>query len=141
MKKTKGFSYVEVIIAMALFAIALLAIIPALSQAGRNMQFAQEAYAGHLQAQRIMLDVRNALMEDDADLKAAVARYAASGFEFSIWVFGRGAQEIHSIGAPDADATVAGINIAMPNYASTIVVIVWNEDDRVAGRAIGMIYL
>ena len=138
MKKSRGFSYIEVIIAMALFAIAMLAVIPVLSQAGRNMVFAEEAYTGHFQAQRIMLIVRDALI-DDANPQARVAANV-SDVDFSVWVLGRGEQEFHTIYNPDADARIYEKNIAMGNRASVIVVVVWDADGRVSGRAVGMVY-
>ena len=142
MKKTRGFSYIEVIIALALFAIALLALIPALTQAGRNMFFAERAYAGHLQAQRIMLVVRDALSNDASpgDTKAAALNHAAGNFEFSVWVFGQNAQSFHTINEPDASVAISGLNPTMANHASTIVVVVWGDEGQIMGRAIGMLY-
>ena len=137
-KNTKGFSYVEVMIALALFAIAMLAIIPALSQAGRNLAFAESAYSSHLQAQRIMLAARTALY-DGINPEADIRRVAGSS-EFSVWVFGRHAWEIHSAGSPDADVSFAGINLAAPNMTSTVIAVVWGDDGQIAGRAIGMMY-
>ena len=138
-KKTKGFSYIEVILALALFAIAMLAVIPTLTQAGRNLAFAEEAYNGHLQAQRIMLAARAALVNGTSP--EADVRYIAGGSEFSVWVYGRNAQEIHSANSPaDADLSFTGINLADPNRASTIIAVVWGENGQAAGRAIGMVY-
>jgi len=138
-KNSKGFSYVEVILAMALFSIAMLAIIPTLSQAGRNLVFAEDAYASHLHAQRLMITIRAELLAG-RDPEAAVVS-AADGFEFSVWVMGRGAREFHSIGSPDADMAFAGISLAAPNQASTVIVVVWGDNGQIAGRAIGMVYL
>ncbi|MCL2405724.1 MAG: type II secretion system GspH family protein [Defluviitaleaceae bacterium] len=134
-KKTRGFSYIEVIIALALFAIVVLAVIPTMSQAGRNMTFAVDAYDGHLQAQRIMLAVRDALASG-TDPKTRVASIT-SNFEYSVWVFGRYAQEFHTIDTPDVSAAVAGTNIALAN--STIITVVWGEDGQVIGHAVGMV--
>ena len=139
LKKTRGFTYIEVIIALALFSIAMLAIVPTLSQAGHNITFAMEAYDGHLQAQRIMLTVRGALM-DGADPEVRAIQHAPGNYEFSVWVFGRHAQEFHTVSEPDADVAVSGINMAMASRASTIVAVVWGEDGQVVGRAIGMVY-
>jgi len=139
-KKTRGFSYVEVIIALALFAIAMLAVIPVLSQAGRNLFFAMDAYDGHLQAQRTMLAVRGALV-DGADITERIAQQAPGNFEYSVWVFGQHAREpIHSVSRPGANAAVEDIDIALHGHVSTIVVVIWCEDGLVIGRAIGMVY-
>ena len=141
MKKTRGFSYIEVMIAMALFAVAMLAVIPALFQAGRNMVYAEEAYASHLQAQRIMLTVRDAL-KDGETLQSRVQEHVHHGaMDFSVWVFGRHTQEFHTIDAPDmANASPGDMNVALAGRASTIVVIVWDENGHVSGRAVGMVY-
>jgi len=139
-KKTKGFSYIEVILAMALFAIAMLAVIPTLSQAGRNLVFAEGAYESHLQAQRMMITVRDALLAG-ADPEAVATLYAAGSFEFSVWIFGRGEMEFHSINHPDADVSFTGVNLAMPSQGSTVIAIVWGNEGQLAGRAIGMVYL
>ena len=135
MKKTRGFSYIEVLIAMALFAIALLAIIPMLAHAGRNMAYAQESHASHLQAQRLMLVVRDALT-NGANPVSRASNYADGDFEFSFWVFGPNAQEFHS----SSDVAAATVTSTMTIQASTVIVVIWGEDGQVAGRAIGMLY-
>ena len=123
--------------AMLLFSIAMLAIIPALTQAGRNMAHAQWAYAGHLQAQRLMLAARDAL--DNGQCPIAAASQHANA-PFSLWIYGANTVEFHCQDAPEAENTVTGVTAAMANNASTIIVIVWGEDGQVAGRAIGMHY-
>ena len=143
MKKTRGFSYVEILIAMALFSIAMLAILPTLSQAARNLIFAHDNYSSHLKAQRIMLGVRDALM-DDMNPEASAVIYAANRFEFSFWVQGQVTMEFHSdisiFDGQNAVAAVMGKNSTMASNASTIIVVVWCEEGHIAGRAIGMLY-
>ncbi|MCL2361934.1 MAG: type II secretion system GspH family protein [Defluviitaleaceae bacterium] len=136
-KKTRGFSYVEVIIAMALFAIAMLAVIPALTQAARNMTYAHETAEGHMQAQRLMHELRDNL-DGDITLEARAAVYAASSFEYSVWITGQRQVHFSSTNAPSANTNISGINQNMASRASTIVVIVWGEDEQILGRAIGM---
>ena len=141
MKKTRGFSYIEVMIAMALFAVAMLAVIPALSQAGRNMVYAEEAYTSHLQAQRIMLIVRDALIDGENPQSRVQEHVHPGAMGFSVWIFGRHAQEFHTVDAPDtANARPGDINVALAGQASTIVVVVWDADGHVSGRAVGMVY-
>jgi len=137
-KNSRGFSYVEILIAMALFAIAMLAIIPTLSQAGRNMLFAQRAYDSHMQAQRTMLVVREAL-EDGANPGQRALAYADGNFEFSFRIHGQNSMDFHS-STQHADINITGINAAMATYATVIVVVVWGEDEQVAGRAVGVLY-
>jgi len=137
MKKSRGVSYIELLIAMALFAIALLAIIPTLSQAGRNMQYAQEAYAGHLEAGRIMLVVRDALA-DGIDPTISAKASTANELEFSFWIFGQNSMEFHTVNAPEASSAVSGTNAVMAAYASVIVAVVWGAEGQISGRAIGI---
>jgi len=136
MKKSGGFSYLEVLVALALFAIAIIAIIPVLTQAGRNMIYAEKAYDAHLQAQRMMLVIRDALI-DGKDPEIIVPDYTNWDFEFSFWVNGVGT---HSTPRSGADADAIGSNTTMVNHATTIIVVAWSEDGYVAGRAISMLY-
>jgi len=136
-KKKYGFSYIEVIIAMALFAVAMLAVIPALSQAARNMFFAQETAAGHHQAQHLMLAIRDAI-GDEANLEAHALAIASGDFEYSVWIMGQHHDYFSSHNAPVANVGITGISHSMSTRTSTIVVIVWGEDEQIIGRAIGM---
>ena len=136
MKKSRGFSYIEILIAMALFAIALLAIIPAIQQAGRNMIYAQEAYSSHLQAQGIMLVVRDAISNNQPPMAQAV-QYASGRFEFSFWANG---QWHHSNGdmAVDNPEVNAVMNSSVTSQALIIAAVVWNDDNQIASRAVGV---
>ena len=138
-KRAAGISYVELVVAMALFAIALLAIIPTLSQAAQNMVYAQDAYVGHLQAQRVMLVVRDALYGGESPISSAT-QYVGEAFDFSFWVFGTGAVEFHSAQGWDADVAISGLSTTMAAHSQTIKAIVWGEYGQVLGRAIGMLY-
>ena len=139
MKKTRGFSYIEVLIAMALFAIALLAIIPAMQQAGRNMIYAQEAYASQLQAQGLMLVVRDAI-DDGENPRTQALQYAAGSFEFSFWVNNRWfhSKGNSAIDDPGISAVLDSMNATISNQASIIVVVVWDDENQISGRALGV---
>ena len=140
MKTTRGFSYLEVLIAGALFSIALLAVIPVMASAARNMIFAQEAYAGHLQAQRLMLAIRENLLTDEPDPEAHATTYADGNFNFSVRIYGRNATIFHS--CPEQDATLTiDVNPIMQTHASTIFVVVWDDDNQILGRAIGTVFI
>ena len=139
MKKTRGFSYIEVIFALALFAIAMLAVIPAITQAARNMAFAREAYAGHLQAQRLLLVVQDAVIRGDCPTAAAI-NFAAGDFEFSFKVIGNNTQYYHTMGAPDIGILISGKSPAIAGLTTTIIIVVWGEDGQVLGRAVGMLH-
>lgn len=136
-KKKRGFSFVEIIIAMAIFAIAMLAVIPVLSQAARNMVFAQETAAGYHDAQRLMLVIRDAI-NDDINTEALAINYVAGRFEYSVWIKGQNENTFSSSNASSADIVVTGINPNISTRISTIIVVVWGDDDIIIGRAIGM---
>jgi type II secretory pathway pseudopilin PulG len=139
-----GFSYIEVIIAVTLFVIALATILPALSQAGRNLAFAQSGYDAHLRAQSLMLIVRSALETGEALTavtragEAAHAYHAAhDNFRYTVWLVGGayGGHMYDSGNAPIATAQVNGL-VSHPNRTA-IVVVIWNEHDHAAARVVG----
>ncbi|MCL2049714.1 MAG: hypothetical protein FWG87_13425 [Defluviitaleaceae bacterium] len=57
----KGLSYMEIVIALSLFAILFLGALPLLSHAGRNLTAAEDGYKAQLAAQGIMLAVRDSM--------------------------------------------------------------------------------
>ncbi|MCL2605385.1 MAG: hypothetical protein FWD90_12995 [Defluviitaleaceae bacterium] len=143
--KTGGFSYIEVLIAVALFAIALAAILPTLSQAGRNLAFASSGYEAHLRAQDLMLTVRGELQTGQTS--TALARAGAAVSEYSI-MYGDSSFTVWFIGgeydgfvystsnAPMAAANVTGF--AATDNRTVIVVAMWNERGGIAARAVGV---
>ena len=142
-KARAGFSYMEVLIALALFTIALIVALPVLTMSGRNLAYAQDTYAAHLAAQRLMLIARDALA-DGVDPVSMTVQHAADGnyHGFHLWIFapGGGIQVVfHSEGAPEAEAAI--IASAVPELANfyTIMVVVWNEWGHAAGQAIGLL--
>jgi len=136
-EKPSGFSYPEILIAVMLFAIAIIAIIPLLTHAGRNMAFAHGAYGGHLKAQRMMLVVSDAITNGD-DPALAASIYAGGDASYSVWVNG---DVFSSACAPAAAVSLAGSSAIVLDHSVVIIAIVWCEDGQVLGRAIGMVYL
>ncbi|MCL1882237.1 MAG: type II secretion system GspH family protein [Defluviitaleaceae bacterium] len=143
-KGNRGFSYIEIIVALSLFAILVLAALPLIYQAGRNFAFAEGGYQAHLSAQGIMLAVRDSQGETAA--RAAAFEYAERlGVEsFGVWIFGRhsGVAEF-SFGsecAPDAsDVSLTGLSgMAFSADASIVVVAVLDEHFNIVGRALGI---
>jgi prepilin-type N-terminal cleavage/methylation domain-containing protein len=146
--KTRGFSYIEIITALALFSILIMAALPLLNQAGRNLAFAQDGYAAHLAAQSLMLAVRDALGEnknasDITDAQSAAAEYASRlGVEsYSVFIFSENSGiSFGSDCAPAIAAELTGLSgIAFSQNARAVVTIVWNEAGYVQGRAIGIL--
>ena len=126
---------------MALFAIALLAIIPAMQQAGRNMIYAQEAYTGRLQAQSLVLVVRDAIANSE-NPETRATQHAAGNFEFSFWADGIW---FHSKGDemtdyPEVTLVLNSFSAVIESQASIIVTVVWSEDNKMAGRALTVMY-
>jgi len=142
-KKCAGFSYMEVIIAFALFGIVLIAVLPSISQAIRNMAYAQSHYTSHLAAQSIVLAVRETLAvnQDLQTLQTVVENYAYMlGITYyTIQIFcpiSMSTISFYSAGVPNIDISLAGSVgvIDMP----TIIVVIWNVYGHIAGRAVGM---
>ncbi|MCL2357739.1 MAG: type II secretion system GspH family protein [Defluviitaleaceae bacterium] len=134
MKPRGGFSYLEVIIAMAIFSVLLMAVLPLVIQSRRNMAYAREGYDAHLAAQNIMLAVRN------AGGITAISGYAES---YSVWIFGAGGTAesfVESLCAPALDVSLGGDLVFFGNMR-TIVAVVWREmpngEKHKAGRAVG----
>lgn len=147
-KKSAGISYMEMLIAFALFAVLVIAALPLLSQAGRNLGFAMYAHEGHLSAQGIMMSVRDA---GATQFYAAAASEAARlGVEhYGVWIFRENVNsgEIEEIfissspphELPQISASVEGWGslVLSPNTA-VIVVAVFDEHGNIIGRAVGV---
>ena len=136
-KKHSGFSYVEVIIALALFTIVIIAVLPTLLQAGRNLEFAENIYIGHLQAQEMMLVVRDAISDND-DIENAISAHAKErNIElYNVWIRGVHVYDFGPVVASEIDIRI------VPAFEdkSIIVVAIWNEDGSLTGRAIGTVH-
>ena len=134
-----GFSYIEILISLALFSIIFASSIMVINQSARNMAFARDGYVAHLAAQSLMLATRDAF-ESTGNAATTISNYAyqRGAKSYSIWIFGTAPAEFHSQCAPEANVSLtglAGMNIS--GYASIIVAVVWNEHGHITGRAIG----
>lgn len=129
---------------MALFTIMLMAVLPMLLQAGRNMRFAESNYRDHLMAQGMMLSVRDALL-DGAPPRYAASMYASShGVEFySIWILEEQMVwlEFNSYGTPEAIISLTGGVAPTASDSHVVIAAIWNEDGNITGRAIGVAHL
>ena len=125
----------EMLIALALLAIALVAVLPTLLQGGRNMEYAESHYRGHLIAQEIMLTARDALM-NDVNNPTFTLRDASY---YRVWFRGVNNAEIYSAGAPTATIDVMSELAPLTGYNTTIVVAVWNSERNIIGRAFGVV--
>ncbi|MCL2365131.1 MAG: type II secretion system GspH family protein [Defluviitaleaceae bacterium] len=157
-----GFSYIEILVALAIFSIALVAVLPVLAHSGRNQATAYTHYAAHLQAQHLMHHVRHALTVDDqtgaATLSDAllqqvrgavtIAELAFSAthgdFAFVVYLVRVGATtRIYNPDTPNRTFTVPGFTAfdfdfsAFPGRTG-IVVLIFNEHSQIIGRALGV---
>jgi prepilin-type N-terminal cleavage/methylation domain-containing protein len=125
-KVSAGFSFLEIIIATALFGILLVAALPLLNQSARNFAYAREGHDAHLAAQGVMLAVRDA-----GDISAATTAASRFGAEtYGVWIFSENNTEIFLQNAPSTPINFSGGN--------GIVVMIFDDDDFfITGRAIG----
>jgi type II secretory pathway pseudopilin PulG len=141
-KTRDGFSYMEIIIATALFSIVFAAVLPVISQASRNLAYAQSGYEAHLHAQSLLLTIRDATAihtEPHTNLEeiARVHSEARGNFPFTVWLIG-GAGDTRTFASPHAPTASAQISgISLSGNQTAIVVVVWGEQGRIAARAVG----
>ena len=151
MGKQKGFSYTETLIALAVLCIALLPVYPALAAARRNDEYARSRYKAQLYADELVWAVRQALWDGTSPEDAARIRAVEMdepGFTYGCWVW------------PCDSSLGAGISFYSPNRGDEppfsadrliirsdvytgmntrfIAVAVWDDEDRLAGRAAGV---
>ena len=150
-----GASYIELTVALGLFAILLLAVLPLLTASGRNLAAAQQGYEAHLAAQGIMLAVRDsarvtspaALQLATSETAAASAAYRANTDMYRVWVLATGGAGLDELlftfgsdYAPDVDASLSGLaTLDFTGSGRVVLVAVFNEHLHIAGRAVGFV--
>jgi type II secretory pathway pseudopilin PulG len=125
----KGITYIETLIALAVFCIALMPLLSGLYGAYRNAAYAKEEYEAHLQAQQLMVTARDAF-EQNADASEAIETYTVRLSHYGVWVDNvliAGQGEL-----PDVIATLNGLS------GRLITVIVWAEGSETHGYAYGI---
>ena len=127
MKFKNGFTYIDVVVAAAIFSIAVMAVFAVLSQSFNNMNIAKERHEAHLSAQSIMLIVRDSINPD------------LSSFDnYTVWILG---DNIIYITDKDEPGPVPDVNITNALSSGTmIIVIVWDTNGNIAARAKGMVF-
>jgi len=137
-----GFSYIEILIALALFAIMLMAVLPMVLQAGRNMRFAESNYRYHLMAQGMMLVVRDALLDGvtpQSSQGAALGYASDNGVEFyRVWIFGESVTQFGVYGTPEVNVSLTGGVTPSAGDSYVVIAAIWNENGDMAGRAVGV---
>ena len=155
-KPQGGFSYLEILIAGAVFAVVSVVAIQSVLQAGWNLALAERNHAAHLGAQHVMLGVRD-FVTDEAmtygitnishhDFSEAVSTYASlNGLDrVSVWIRGAVHLEVHfSEGFAISDAPIfstafSDTRAAFIGHSAAIYVITWNEHGHISGYAVGV---
>jgi prepilin-type N-terminal cleavage/methylation domain-containing protein len=132
LNNTKGFSYIEVLMALAVLSILLIPLFPAMTQAGQNAAAARDGYTAHLRAQEIMLIVKDAVSdgEDPQPLVAAYAKNNGELFQYGYWV--SQGLSYRSPGSPPIQ-----VSLQSPGDMILVTALVWDNEGRLAGRATG----
>jgi len=134
MKNCNGFSYVEVVIAFLIFIILFSSSILLIGQSARNMNYARETYIAHLNAQNLMLTIRDDIENLSVEMLEGLAE------NFSVWIVGGINKEFHSNNVPNTSLNILGLNNFFVSYESSIIVVaIWNEYGNISGRAIGVL--
>ena len=145
----KGLSYIEVLIALAIFGIVLAPVFPALSKAGNDLAAARDGYRARLAAQGILLFAAEAA-ESGVPPQPSVAAYIAGLDEpiyaYGYWIlsFGGLDEKISylSPGAPDIDADMLTSVLTEAESGvsgAVIVTVVWASEGGVSHRATGFV--
>ena len=124
MKQKNGFTYIDVIVAAAIFSIAAISIFAVLNQSFRNMNIAKERHMAHLNAQSIMLIAR-----DNASPNLS------SFNDYTIWFIDNNIRYITDMNDP---GPVPSFNANMLYNGTMIIVIIWDKHGNIAARAKGM---
>jgi len=133
-KKSGGFSYVEVLVAVALFVILLASVLPLMTMAGRNMTDALELYEAHLAANSLMLTTRDNIGNTDLPQKIENQAELLNIEDFTVWILG---EESLSFGtASDFSPTVTSSFSQTSGHI--IVAVVRDEAGNIIGRAVGV---
>lgn len=143
--RTGGFTYVEMIIALAVFCIALAPLFPAISQARRNADYARETYRAQCDANEMVLIVKNALEKNKSPVEVVAEHMSAltnPPAAYGFWVrYADGAKADISYTTVSAPALSVQTDVSPAGLTGTgvIIAVVWDADGHPAGRAVGMV--
>jgi len=150
-----GFSYIEILVALAIFAIAAVAVLPILVQSGRNQNVAYVHYSAHLQAQHIMHEVRRLIDEsvispDAAALPDTLLQqvqnavvHTESSFPVIYLVRGTTSTAVYGNGTPLRPFFLPAFDPGTFDFSAFagrtgIIVFIFNEHGHIIARAIGV---
>lgn len=137
-KACRGFSFIELLIALGLFAIVTTVALASLIQAGRNMATGEAYYRGQLMANSIALVARDAILDGVDPVAQAIARaYEGQAEFFSLWVTGNTQVAYHASGVSETHHIVGG-NLLDGVNGYTVVVAVWCPDGILKGQGVAI---
>ena len=140
-KNHKGFSYVEILVALGLFALMLGATLPLIFQAGRNMNFSETSYANHLLAQEKLDIVRAAIIQQQSiDAQVASFAYANEIYAFGVWVFGAISHEFIADTMPQLMPQIQITYAGCGAGGATVIVVICDRNGNISGRAVGRVW-
>ena len=133
MKQNAGFSYVEVIVATALFVILLASALSLITAAARNAERAESLYETHLAANSLMQVTRDNITSPDLASNISSRALDMDIQNYTIWVI-----------KDNQIFTFGDIFYDMPNVSGSfsgdlIIAVIRDDDGEMIGRAVGAI--
>ena len=145
MQKKNGFSYMEVLVALALFIIVFLASLPLMLSIGQNIGAAERHGQKNLAATGIGLAVRDIINESGGITKSAIIGFANRFYVQNYSVFVLRPDGAHALGSPfhsgesGGSISIGGFSHFVKNNNSLVVVVlVRNDFDVVVGKSVQM---
>jgi type II secretory pathway pseudopilin PulG len=154
----KGFSYTEVLIALAVFCAAIAPIFPALTQVRQNEWYAREHYQAQLYANELLWIVQDALVRNEsperaaeslpetfthitetspASVKTPVPFYPL--FIYACYIANDGENYSEAaFASPGAPSLLVSAGTVPPGWR-IVTAVVWDTEGRMAARAVGVI--
>lgn len=127
----------EIIVALALFALLVGMALPLIMQTGRNMHAAEERYIHQLLAQEMLVLARVAVLNGQAPHNI-LADFANENniYAFGVWLVGNETEAHLSVGMPPLTVSYTGNNLG----GKTIIIALSNQAGDITARAIGKVW-
>ena len=138
-KYTGGFSYIEMLVAMGLFLLVLLAVLSFTAATGQNLRTAREIYQKSLAANGIALYVRDMLLRYQEINKDSI-HHAANRFSikyYAVYIFDANGNNILGTHENNKPVFVYGFDeLALSKGGFVIFVVTKNSSLHPVGRAV-----
>lgn len=134
-QKNGGLSYMEVVIALALFCVMTIPLFPGLMQARKNANYARQTYQAQLAANQLAQTLKGTLARGEDPQPAADACATGSGFACAFWVTDMDGVVLHSYATEDAPEWEADTGHTGPGLIGIedgriIIAAVWSGEGR-----------